>query len=352
MAQSSRKQIKWIVSIIAISIILITISMNYSFTKILIHSAFNLTPNSPENNNQDSNNKLVCTPQIESAYPENVLISVHRKCPISEQALKNRSNILHVKQIEPSKTNNTTCKTDYISNTYQNIICPNDINHTNHMIKDNNMNIKKYRQRSESDQCNQHFGMWGHATTAEQKCYFLLGMEYMLKLAIIYGKQKPILLDWGCGCGHQIFWLYQYYNIYGYGLDLISGNIQYASQNFYNDGHGPMIGYCSGDGTDLQYIDNNTFDYIVSIAAIYHLPNDKQCDLVLNHFLRIIKVYGKMWIGWNGVDHSIMTIDHWEDCLKNSNSIKYEIVNDINTLGYSFYGWSNSFSIFITKVMP
>ena len=137
-------------------------------------------------------------------------------------------------------------------------------------------------------------------------------------------------------------------------MDLIEANKQFGIEEFGNNGNGPLIGYCSGDATDLDYIQDEVFDNILSIAAVLHLPNDKQCKLVLTQFLRIIKKGGKIIIGWNEYGFQMdMTMDKWEDCFRGYDGkygeIDWEMINDQETLGYTLYDEKEVFSIFITK---
>ena len=299
--------------------------------------------------NKASNILKVCTPTTQSSFPSNVFTPVHDTCPLTESQLQSLSKI----DTTSTTNTNTNCNRQSIPNIYTNIQCPNNEDKTQDIIDNGAMNEHIYLDRSAAGHCSETTGMWDKATLAQQKCYFLLGIQHMnVAAADKGGAQSQVWLDWGTGCSHQIFWLYQYYGYYGFGLDLIEANKQYAMKEFGNDGNGPVIGYCSGDATDLGYLRDGMFDNIIAIGAVLHLPEEKQCELVMGDFIRILKNGGRIWIGWNGNEGG-MNRYKWEDCLKGYDGkyggMEWEIVLEMETFGYTVYEHADTYSIFVTK---
>eukprot|EP01084_Bolivina_argentea_P097562 175386_1 len=285
----------------------------------------------------------ICVDINAGSYPSHILRPIdytlqtndrlsQYKCPThSIEHILNNSNI---------KDSESNCKVHLISDAIENIKCMSSYNMTTKLLQENIHSVIRYQQRAEESKCaNGEFGMWLYAGLAQQKCYFLLGMSRISNL-----KPNQLVLDWGAGCGHQIFWLYQYFGAFGVGLDLIDGNKQYAMNTFHKNG--PLVEYCSGDASDLSFLSNNSFQHIYSIAGVYHIEEtDKQCSLILNHFIRLLKPGGTIWMGWNGADSGAMKMNDWEECLRKYDQtygkIQYQMFYDLQIFNFTIYmDWS------------
>ena len=82
---------------------------------------------------------------------------------------------------------------------------------------------------------------------------------------------------------------------------------------------------CHGDGSSLDHVPANSVDHVISNAAVYHLEMEVQCTLMLEHFLRIVRPGGSIWIGWSGAwgeqdDTEYLWERDWEVCLKKAPS--------------------------------
>ena len=68
--------------------------------------------------------------------------------------------------------------------------------------------------------------------------------------------------------------------------------------------------YCHADGSRLSWLPDNTFDAVVSYAALYHIPRELQCE-TLKQLIRITRPGGRLIIGWNG-SHERVEPGWWE----------------------------------------
>ena len=50
----------------------------------------------------------------------------------------------------------------------------------------------------------------------------------------------------------------------------------------------------------MLFIPDNTFNAVISHAALYHIPREKQCH-TLKELVRVTVQGGHIWIGWNGL---------------------------------------------------
>jgi SAM-dependent methyltransferase len=145
--------------------------------------------------------------------------------------------------------------------------------------------VTKYAERAKKGQCNAGGGMWGGDYSESYWCW----MEWAGREHYAVGDR---VLDWGSGCGHKATWMRIHFGVDVYGLDLEAGAVEWA--NNHSLGH-----FCATDGSKLEFLADQSFDHVFSVAAIYHLPYEVQCD-VLQQFLRVIVDGGTISIMWNG----------------------------------------------------
>eukprot|EP00758_Cryptobia_borreli_P003804 Tbor_TRINITY_DN3994_c0_g1::TRINITY_DN3994_c0_g1_i2::g.815::m.815 len=106
-------------------------------------------------------------------------------------------------------------------------------------------------------------------------------------------KRGETVFDWGSGCGHSMNFLYNEYNVTGVGIDVSSKTIEYAIRNTTSKNL-----YCVADGTQLEWIPNNSFDHVISFGSIYHVYNSVTFCSVLRQLVRIVKKGGTVYNGW------------------------------------------------------
>lgn len=145
--------------------------------------------------------------------------------------------------------------------------------------------ISKYAERAAKGQCNAGDGVWGGDYSDSYWCL----MEWAGREHYAVGDR---VLDWGSGCGHKASWMRIHFGVDVYGLDLEAGAVEWA--NNHSLGH-----FCATDGSKLEFLADQSFNHVFSVAAIYHLPYEVQCD-VLQQFLRVIVDGGTISIMWNG----------------------------------------------------
>jgi ubiquinone/menaquinone biosynthesis C-methylase UbiE len=181
--------------------------------------------------------------------------------------------------------------------------------------------------------------MWGNnfnsrntITTVIQKCDY---------------KPNDLVIDWGCGCGHQSTFFSEILGMNMLGVDINYPAIEFAKK--YSSGKF----YCT-DGIDLSWIPDNYFNHFFSFASTYYVPTEKW-ELFVIQAIRIIKPTGSIMLGWlNGIygrpygklDKSIFNF------LKNIINITYEIIDDrvLYENSNDLISYCESYSIFIIKL--
>ena len=164
----------------------------------------------------------------------------------------------------------------------------------------NNMgDVQKYEARQAG--CHDAKGMWGwHHSTAFHCVARVVGELLALRA-------DQLVLDWGCGCGHKLTTLAQLYGIMGFGLDITESAVAWAEAHSVGK-------FCQGDGSKLDFLPDDTFDAVVSYAALYHIPQSLQCE-TMKQLVRVVRPGGKIWVGWNGA-HERVEPEWWaQDCL-------------------------------------
>ncbi|CAE6913154.1 NMT3 [Symbiodinium natans] len=150
---------------------------------------------------------------------------------------------------------------------------------------------EKYGVRSQGSRkqsglgCEEPASEWRVDLRPLHKCVFVVIME---RLRLPPGS---LVLDWGAGCGHKLTWAAQLYDLRGVGIDIVPENIRWAQE--HSVGH-----FCQMDGRFLTWIPDDTFDALISYAALMHLESDDQCDTVVT-LVEKVRIGGRLWFGWN-----------------------------------------------------
>ena len=143
--------------------------------------------------------------------------------------------------------------------------------------------------------------MWRENWGFQHKCALVTMAKYM---KLNRGDQ---VLDWGCGCGHMLTTLKYLFDIDGVGVD-ITPSVHWAKEHSAGT-------YCQTDGILLDWIPSNLFHAVVSFAAVYHLPIDKQCYL-FHELLRVTRPGGVVFVAWMGTTRTELTPAQWKQCNK------------------------------------
>lgn len=103
------------------------------------------------------------------------------------------------------------------------------------------------------------------------------------------------ILDVGCGNGRLLESL-KIKNVQYTGIDTSSKLISLAKTNFADY---KLARFLVGDALSLPF-ENDTFDYVVSIAVLHHIPSHKLRRQVVSEMDRVLKKGGEMTISvWN-----------------------------------------------------
>lgn len=76
--------------------------------------------------------------------------------------------------------------------------------------------------------------------------------------------------------------------------------------------------FCHGDGRNLTWLPEATFDHVLSYASIYHLEKDEQCSVGIQ-LVRKLKIGGRAFLGWN--HGPVMSNWEWLMCFEDSQNI-------------------------------
>jgi len=166
--------------------------------------------------------------------------------------------------------------------------------------------LAKYGSRASipSESCQNSRGMWREPMSDIHKCILIhIG-------TILDFRPGQLVLDWGSGCGHKLSWAKALFDVDGIGLDVEGGAVAWARQ------HSAGL-FCHADGRHLDWLPDDTFDHVISYAAIYHLAQSDQCHTGIR-LLKKLRVRGKAWFGWN--QGYAMTAWDWHRCFKNASS--------------------------------
>lgn len=129
------------------------------------------------------------------------------------------------------------------------------------------------------------------------------------------------MFDWGTGCGVQLGWLQQLFGVRTSGQELMRGDADVARAEL--DKLGPKKGLseavCGGDGRELWHVGDASVDHVISNGAMDRLNAKEQCDLVLDHFFRILKKGGSMWIGFGAGGRNENKANELKQCLRQFN---------------------------------
>jgi len=95
------------------------------------------------------------------------------------------------------------------------------------------------------------------------------------------------ILDIGCGTGAIIDFLPD--NVNYVGFDLSSKYINYAKNKYKKQGKF----YCENINDNIEHLQINTFDFVISVGVIHHLNNDEALEL-FNKAKKYLKPGGKL----------------------------------------------------------
>ncbi|CAJ1399833.1 unnamed protein product [Effrenium voratum] len=168
--------------------------------------------------------------------------------------------------------------------------------------------IRKYEMRANQLQCQDSRGMWHEAMSDVHKCV-LITVAHWLRF-----RPKELVLDWGSGCGHKLSWAKMLFDVDGLGVEIQEPAARWAQRHSAGK-------FCHGDGRNLSWVPEDTFDHVISYASIYHLEREEQCSVGIQ-LVRKLKVGGRAFLGWNHGPN--MSNWEWLMCFRDSHSLAKE----------------------------
>ena len=107
-------------------------------------------------------------------------------------------------------------------------------------------------------------------------------------------------------------------------VDLSYKSLLYAWQNTSKANK-----YCHGDGSDLSWIPDDTFDAVFSFGSIFHVYNQTLMCRSYKEMVRIAKRGAKIYNGWSAEDEfPNLALYH---CLRDTNVEKVEVLEELKT---------------------
>lgn len=198
---------------------------------------------------------------------------------------------------------------------------------------DHLLHPRKYHERLA--QCGTDRGMWQSSHTAPVRQF-----KYDVMVQAMGLTHGHHVMDWGTGCGKELHLAAERFGFQGFGIDVVQGNIDYASSH-YN-----KTAYCLSDGSKLPYQDDS-FDAIISNAALYHVNGiDPELNAV-NEMLRVLRPGGCGWMAWLGCDGDRVTQQDWET--KVVPGAVLTTLNEMEALGATEYESKQAYSLIFCK---
>ncbi|CAK8993765.1 Kynurenine 3-monooxygenase (Kynurenine 3-hydroxylase) [Durusdinium trenchii] len=168
--------------------------------------------------------------------------------------------------------------------------------------------IQKYQDRANQLQCQDSRGMWHEAMSDIHKCV-LITVGHWLRF-----RPGELVLDWGSGCGHKLSWAKMLFDVEGVGVEIQEPAVRWAQS------HSAGM-FCHGDGRNLSWLPELTFDHVISYASIYHLEKHDQCSVGIQ-LVRKLKIGGRAFLGWN--HGPVMSNWEWLRCFEDSHEFVKE----------------------------
>ena len=176
----------------------------------------------------------------------------------------------------------------------------------------------KYQQRVMAGQCSLSKGMWRNNFNG--RCTIVT----MAELANY--KPGDLILDHGCGCGHQATVMTMLYGVRVIGVDINGAAIRWAKKH--------SIGtFYYTDGFNLSWIPDNTFDHFFSFATAHLVPPPDKCRFG-SEVVRILKPQGSALLGFVNSDmvFGFQPRSVW-DCVGDIDGVTMSIYDDKDLYG-------------------
>eukprot|EP00929_Paragymnodinium_shiwhaense_P122070 TRINITY_DN94605_c0_g1_i1.p1 TRINITY_DN94605_c0_g1~~TRINITY_DN94605_c0_g1_i1.p1 ORF type:complete len:370 (-),score=112.36 TRINITY_DN94605_c0_g1_i1:78-1187(-) len=204
--------------------------------------------------------------------------------------------------------------------------------------------VKKYTERADDGKCNEPKGMWNSESAAA-----VLRYKYEV-ISKMFGLKKGYrVMDWGAGCGHQLALVAKAYDFKGVGIDLVEQNEKWAKEHMPGD----LEQFCTVDGSGVLPFAKESFDLVMSNAALYHLKGfEAQCDVLKRQVPHVLVPGGCAWFGWLGSSDSsssgTISPEEMMGCFSETDLIAAAF-NEQDVFGTAEYDDKNSYSVILCK---
>ena len=116
-----------------------------------------------------------------------------------------------------------------------------------------------------------------------------LEFHYTKKHLEPYITKETKILEIGCGTGYYGMYYADKCKEY-YGIDIVPSHIEIFKKKIEESGYGNLT--CSvGDATDIKEIEDNSYDVVLCLGPLYHLP-PKEAESVVKECYRVSKPNG------------------------------------------------------------
>jgi len=162
-------------------------------------------------------------------------------------------------------------------------------------------NVEKYAERARKGSCENGRGMWFEESTAPVRTFKYLAMAKVLDL-----DPRDRVLDWGSGCGSELEAAAAHSKFKAVGVDVVQENVDFATKHTETKST-----YCLANaGSGLPFSDNS-FDAVISNAALYHVDGLENEKKAMKEVVRVLSPGGCAWMGWLGSDHDTVKMEDW-----------------------------------------
>lgn len=157
---------------------------------------------------------------------------------------------------------------------------------------------------------------------------YLVTFKYINEVLKEY--KNPKILDLGAGCGAYSIPLSEHYDVTA--LELVKHNLKVIEKKSKD------INLIHGNATNLNMLNDNTFDVILIFGPMYHLITDEEKLKCLNEAKRVLKKNGTILISYIMNEYAIIRHGFKDKhILEEMNNIDnfFHIVSKVNDL-YSY----------------
>jgi ubiquinone/menaquinone biosynthesis C-methylase UbiE len=163
---------------------------------------------------------------------------------------------------------------------------------------------KEYDSRMKQGLCDRH-GVWAQDITRDDHYALFRSTASAIQLSA-----DTEIMNVGSGCGHTERIIVDEFGARVFAIELIPGMVEYAKKLLSDSDH---IKFCQGSATNLSTLPARSFDFVMSVAVFYMLPDG--CDALWT-IVNTLRPGGVFWLGWNFFFSAVRKPDQktYQDC--------------------------------------